>query len=138
MVRGSSPGGGEIFCTRADQHRGPFNFLYNGYWVFFSGVRKPGRGVNHPPPSSTEVKERVELYLYSPSGSSWPVLGRTLPLRFVTMVSMETAVSETVVSVLRCVFVKSDLQVYIITFSHHHQSSVRRQVHSLFQNDYST
>jgi len=25
-------------------------------------------------PSSAEVKERVELYLYSPSGPSWPVL----------------------------------------------------------------
>jgi hypothetical protein len=30
-------------------------------------------------PSSAEVKERVELYLYSPSGPSWPVLGWTLP-----------------------------------------------------------
>jgi hypothetical protein len=46
----------------------------------FSGVKRPGRGVDHPPPSSAEVKERVELYLYSPSGSSWPVLGWTLPL----------------------------------------------------------
>ena len=25
-----------------------------------------------------EVEERVELYIYSPSGPSWPVLGRTL------------------------------------------------------------
>ena len=39
------------------------------------GVKRPGRGVDHPPPSSAEVKERVELYLYSPSGPSWPVLG---------------------------------------------------------------
>ena len=31
-----------------------------------------------PTPSSAEVKERVELYLYSPSGSSWPLLGWTL------------------------------------------------------------
>ena len=31
-----------------------------------------------PTPSSADVKERVELYLYSPSVSSWPVLGRTL------------------------------------------------------------
>jgi len=30
---------------------------------FFSGVKWPGRGVDHPPPSSTEVKEREELYL---------------------------------------------------------------------------
>jgi hypothetical protein len=40
----------------------------------FPGVKRPGNGVDHPPPSSAEVKERVELYLYSPSGSSWPVL----------------------------------------------------------------
>jgi len=29
------------------------------------GVKQPGRDVDHPPPSSPEVKERVELYLYS-------------------------------------------------------------------------
>jgi hypothetical protein len=29
---------------------------------------------------SAEVKERVHLYLYSPSGPSWPVLGQTVPL----------------------------------------------------------
>jgi hypothetical protein len=44
----------------------------------FPGVKRPGHGVDHPPTSSAEVKERVELYLYSPSGPSWPVLGRTL------------------------------------------------------------
>jgi hypothetical protein len=41
----------------------------------FPGVKRPGRGVDHPTPSSAEVKERVELYLYSPSGPSWLVLG---------------------------------------------------------------
>ena len=46
----------------------------------FPGVKRPGRGVDHPPPSSTEVEGRVELYICSPSGPSWPVLGRTLPL----------------------------------------------------------
>jgi hypothetical protein len=40
----------------------------------------PGCGVDHPPSSSVEVKERVELYFYSPSGPSWPILGRILPL----------------------------------------------------------
>ena len=30
----------------------------------FPGVKRPGRGVDHPP-SSAEVKESVELYLYS-------------------------------------------------------------------------
>ena len=32
----------------------------------FLGVTWQGRGVDHPPHSSAEVKERVELYLYSP------------------------------------------------------------------------
>ena len=44
----------------------------------FPGVKWPGRGVDHLPPSNAEVKERVELYLYFPSGPSWPALGRTL------------------------------------------------------------
>jgi hypothetical protein len=41
----------------------------------FSGVKRPGHVVDLPPPSSTEVKERVELYLYSLSGPSWHVPG---------------------------------------------------------------
>jgi len=41
----------------------------------FPGVKRLGRGVDHPPPSSAEVKERVELYFYSPSGPLWPDLG---------------------------------------------------------------
>jgi hypothetical protein len=48
----------------------------------FPMVKRPGRGVDHPPPSSAEVKERVELYIYSPSGPSWSVIGWTLPLPF--------------------------------------------------------
>jgi hypothetical protein len=39
--------------------------------------RWSGQGVvltNSPPPSSAEVKERLELYLYSPSVPSWPLL----------------------------------------------------------------
>jgi len=40
----------------------------------FTGVRQPGDGIDHPPPPSTKVKERVELYFYSPSGPSQPVL----------------------------------------------------------------
>jgi hypothetical protein len=68
MVRGSNPGGDEVFCTCLDRSCGPLNLLHNGYRVSFSGVKRPGRGVDHPPPSSAEVKERVQLYLYSPSG----------------------------------------------------------------------
>jgi hypothetical protein len=46
----------------------------------FPGVKRPGRGIDHPPSSSAEVKERVELYLYSPSGPSWLFIGWTSPL----------------------------------------------------------
>jgi hypothetical protein len=76
--RKKNPGGGEIFSTRPDRPWGPPSLLYNGYRVSFPGVKRPGRGADHPPSSSAEVKERVKLYLYSPSGPSWPVLGVNL------------------------------------------------------------
>jgi len=33
----------------------------------FLGINWLGHGVDHPPPTDTEVKETVELYLHSPS-----------------------------------------------------------------------
>ena len=39
------------------------------------------------PPSSTEVEGRVELYICSPSGPSWPVIGWPLPFTFTLSVS---------------------------------------------------
>ena len=54
----------------------------------FPGVKRPGRGVGHPPPSSADVKERIELYLYSTSGPSWAVLGWTLLYCRVTLQSV--------------------------------------------------
>ena len=41
----------------------------------FPGVKRPGRGLDHPSTSSAEVKETVELYLYYPFRLSWPVIG---------------------------------------------------------------
>jgi hypothetical protein len=55
------------------------SLYYKSTWTMgtgsFTGVKRPGRCVDHQPPSSAEVKESVEVYLYSPSGPSWPVLG---------------------------------------------------------------
>ena len=73
-VRRSNPVVGDIFHTRPHRPWSPPSLLYTGYRVSFSGVKRPGRGVKHPPSSSAEVKERVELYLHSPSGPSWPVI----------------------------------------------------------------
>jgi len=39
-----------------------------------------GRGVDQPPPSNAEIKEREELYLSSLSGPWWSLLGWTLIL----------------------------------------------------------
>ena len=51
-------------------------------WVpgLYPGVKRQGRGADHPPPSNCRGQERVGLYLYSPSGPSWPVMGTPLPL----------------------------------------------------------
>ena len=58
---------------------GPPSLPYNRYRLSFLQVKRPRRGVYHPPPSSAWVKERVELYFYSPSGLLWSLLGQTLP-----------------------------------------------------------
>ena len=41
----------------------------------FPGIKRLGRRVDYPPPSRIEVKEKVYLYLYFPSGPSNPVQG---------------------------------------------------------------
>jgi hypothetical protein len=79
----------------APVHTGPAAYPASctmGTWSF-PGVKRPGRGVDHPPQSSVEVKEKVELYLCSPSGPSWPVLGRTLHVPFTKVL---TAVNVTI------------------------------------------
>ena len=59
-VRGSNPFGGEIFHTRPDLPWDPASLLYNGYRVF-PGVKRTVRGIDHPPLSTADVKERAEL-----------------------------------------------------------------------------
>ena len=38
-------------------------------------LKRSGRGVDHSSPSSSEVEERVKLYIYTPYGPSWRDLG---------------------------------------------------------------
>jgi len=92
-VRGSNPGGSEIFCACPDRPWGPPSLLYNGYRVFPRGKEWPGRDADPSPPSSTIGHERVELYLYSPYGpydlyrASVPVQGCTLALPYCINIS---------------------------------------------------
>ena len=58
-VQGSNPGGGQIFRTRPDRPWVPPSFLYeySGYQVSFPGVKRPGRGVDHPPHLAPRLKK---------------------------------------------------------------------------------
>jgi hypothetical protein len=78
-----NPVGGEIFRTRPARPWGPPNRLHNGYRAFPGGKTAEAWRWPHTP-SSAEVKERVQLYLYSSFGPSLPVLGWPLPLLYFT------------------------------------------------------
>jgi len=86
-VRGSNPGGGEIFRTCPDWPWGPPSLLYNGYRVFPGSKERPGHDADPSPllvPWSRKSRVKslllvwavqpvqslsactVQLYLYSP------------------------------------------------------------------------
>jgi hypothetical protein len=52
---------GEIFRPRRVRPRDPPSLLYNVYRLSFPWVKRTERGVDHPPQSRAEVKQRVEL-----------------------------------------------------------------------------
>jgi hypothetical protein len=56
-VRGTNPGGVEIFRTCPDRPWGPPSFLYNGYRVFPGGKERLGRDADPSSPSSAVVKK---------------------------------------------------------------------------------
>jgi hypothetical protein len=60
------PVGVEIFRARLDRPWYPSSLLYKECQVFPGGKVWPGRDTDPSSPSSAEVKNRVELYLYSP------------------------------------------------------------------------
>ena len=76
-VRGWNPdrGGGRDFPQTSRPALGPTQPPIQRVPGLFTGVKRPGRGVDHPPLSGAEVKERVELYICSASGPSCPVIG---------------------------------------------------------------
>ena len=74
-VRLSNPSGDEIIRIRPHRPWGPPRLLYNAYWASFPRVKWPGRGVNHPPSTSAEVKERVDLLpFWAFVGANWTLV----------------------------------------------------------------
>jgi len=55
------PGARPFFCTMGSGS--------------FPAVKWQGLGFNHPQKSNAEVKEKIDLYLYSRSGTSWTLVG---------------------------------------------------------------
>jgi hypothetical protein len=77
--RSFEPDGPWIKCRWGERISVPVQNCPGVHLASLPGVKWPGHGVNHSPPSSAEVKEKVELYLYSHSGSSWPVIVWIMP-----------------------------------------------------------
>jgi len=75
MVWGLNPGGGARVSAPIQTGPGVHPAFYTVGTSSFPGVKQPVHGTDNPPPSTTEGKETAELYLYSPSGLLWPVLG---------------------------------------------------------------
>jgi hypothetical protein len=59
-----------FFAPRPDRP----SLLYSWNRVSLSGLKRPGRVLDHSPTPSAEVKKRVGLCLYSPPRLSWTVL----------------------------------------------------------------
>ena len=71
------PVGGTRFSAPVQTGHGAHPASYTKGTGSSQGIKRPGRGIDHPPPYNAEVRERVELYLYSTPGPSWPVVGWT-------------------------------------------------------------
>ena len=68
-----------LLHTSPERPWDPSSLLCNVYRVCFPLIKRLGRGINHLPQSSAEVKKRVEMYLYSPYVPTWEGIGY-LPL----------------------------------------------------------
>ena len=60
---GSNPGVGEIFPTRSGWPRDPPSLLYKNR-VSFPAVKRPGRGINHPPPPKSTAITPLSLWAF--------------------------------------------------------------------------
>jgi hypothetical protein len=73
-VRGSNTGRDRDFLHPSRPAMGPTQLSVKWVLGVFHGGNTAGEWLWSPTPSSTEVKERVELYVYSPAMPSWNVM----------------------------------------------------------------
>ena len=71
-VRGSNPGGDEIFRTCSDRPWDTPRLLYNGYRVFLGGKKRPGRDADSSP-SYSAVVTKGQSYTSTPLWAVRPV-----------------------------------------------------------------
>jgi hypothetical protein len=65
---------GSSFSAPVQTGPGTHSASYTMCTGSFPGVKRLGRGVDLLRPSGAEVKERVQLYIYSICGRSWPAI----------------------------------------------------------------
>jgi hypothetical protein len=109
-VQGPNPGRREIIPHPFIPVLGPTQPPIQWIPGLFPGGKRSGRGADHPPSSSTKVKGRVELNLYSPSGSSWADLGWPLPLLYTSVL---VAASIYVLMIVKRAVILTSIEIYV-------------------------
>jgi hypothetical protein len=73
-VLGKNPGGARFFAL-IQIGPGAHPVSYTMDTGFFWGNNRPGGCVDHRPTYGAEAEGRVDVYIRSPSGPSWPITG---------------------------------------------------------------
>ena len=122
---------GEIFHNRPDRPWGPPTLLYNGYRVSLPGVKRPGRGVDHPPPHLAPRLKKEYRFTSTPPPGLRGLFWVTFTFTFLN--SVQTRNGDGKNSVVRAAFGKLNKLRSVLEklfFSTCHCISINRSVFS--------